>query len=267
MDISSHEPHRAERLRMSVRSVALGAVMPQPWRNGGGRTRELLAWPAAEGWQLRISVADIDADGPFSAFDDVRRWFAVVEGAGVALGFADGERVCRRGDSPLAFGGAAAPSCRLLDGPTQDLNLMTRSGDATMQTVLPGADWNASFAIRALYSAVAGQWSDGRGWQRVVAGTLLWEESETTPRCDTRSAGHTSGLQGRSVTVDPGGMSDRGNTSVIRGAGGPRASGDSHGGVSTPAGTSHPWRFDPDDRGPVARAWWLGFTPQPKVRR
>ena len=165
---------------MTLHCVALSDAAPQPWRNGGGRTRELLAWPSDDDWQLRISVADIDADGPFSAFDGVRRWFAVLEGAGVALGFAEGERICRRGDAPLAFDGSAAPACRLLDGPTRDLNLMTRGRDARMQTVLPGADWSPSFAIRALYSAVAGQWSDGRGWQRIAAGTLLWEGSETT---------------------------------------------------------------------------------------
>ncbi|MFG5407966.1 HutD family protein [Piscinibacter sakaiensis] len=39
----------------------------QPWRNGGGHTRELWTWPADGPWQARLSVADIAADGPFSA--------------------------------------------------------------------------------------------------------------------------------------------------------------------------------------------------------
>jgi environmental stress-induced protein Ves len=34
---------------------------------------------------LRISVAEITRDGPFSAFAGVQRWFAVLEGAGVML--------------------------------------------------------------------------------------------------------------------------------------------------------------------------------------
>jgi len=29
-----------------------------PWRNGGGVTRELLAWPDSKDWALRVSVAD-----------------------------------------------------------------------------------------------------------------------------------------------------------------------------------------------------------------
>ena len=51
------------------------------WRNGGGRTRELLAWPDAADWKVRVSVADVESDGPFSAFPGVQRWFAVLEGA------------------------------------------------------------------------------------------------------------------------------------------------------------------------------------------
>jgi environmental stress-induced protein Ves len=39
-----------------------------PWKNGGGVTRELLAWPGGGDWQVRISVAEIEADGPFSSF-------------------------------------------------------------------------------------------------------------------------------------------------------------------------------------------------------
>ena len=51
-------------------TVALADVPAQAWRNGGGTMRELLAWPDASDWQLRVSVAEIEADGPFSAFPD-----------------------------------------------------------------------------------------------------------------------------------------------------------------------------------------------------
>ncbi len=46
----------------------------QPWRNGGGFTRQLLAWPDDENWLLRISMANVSQDGPFSAWPrDSRR--------------------------------------------------------------------------------------------------------------------------------------------------------------------------------------------------
>ena len=157
-----------------VQRITAACVPAQAWRNGGGQTRELLVWPAQGDWQLRISRADIDRDGPFSAFPQVERWFAVLRGRGVALAFQDGERTLRAEDDALCFDGAAAPGCRLLDGPTQDLNLMLRGGTGTLCRWQAGRRWDASFAMRGLYTAVAGRWSGSTGTLDVAADTLLW---------------------------------------------------------------------------------------------
>lgn len=159
---------------MSVHTVEANHVAPQPWRNGGGQTRELLAWPGTEHWQIRVSRADIAADGPFSEFAGVQRWFAVLEGAGVVLQFADHAQTLRCGDAPLAFDGASAPGCTLIDGPTQDLNLMVRGGQGTMQVAQSGTPWLGNFALRALYAAAPGVWSDGAQTLPLAAPTLLW---------------------------------------------------------------------------------------------
>jgi hypothetical protein len=112
--------------------VDASAATPAPWKNGGGVTRELLRLPADSGddWTLRISVADIAADGPFSPFPGVTRWFAVLEGAGVRLQFPDRTLNVSCGDAPLRFDGAEAPGCALLDGATRDLNVMVRTDRA-----------------------------------------------------------------------------------------------------------------------------------------
>lgn len=109
---------------MTLHRVCFEEVPPQPWRNGGGVTRELLAWPRADDWALRVSVADIARDGPFSAFAGVERWFAVLTGDGVRLG-APAVDVAADGDA-LRFDGGDAPACALRGGPTRDLNLMLR---------------------------------------------------------------------------------------------------------------------------------------------
>lgn len=118
--------------------VVAAEVLPQPWKNGGGVTRELLRWPAEGAWRLRLSVADITADGPFSAFPGVTRWFAVLAGEGVVLTLPDGDHALRPGDAPLRFDGAAAPGCRLLAGPTLDLNLMLQGLDGELRPARPG---------------------------------------------------------------------------------------------------------------------------------
>lgn len=165
---------------MIPRLIDANHTPPQAWRNGGGQTRELLAWPDAARWQLRISRADITQDGPFSAFADVQRWFTVLEGAGVALHLPRGPQVLRPGDAPCAFDGALAPGCTLLDGPTQDLNLMARGGTATMQACLPDRPFDALHAMAGLYTLCAGTWTAGPLVVQVPAGHLLWVD-DTNP--------------------------------------------------------------------------------------
>lgn len=159
---------------MSARTLAARSVAPQPWRNGGGRTRELLAWPSREAWRARVSLADIEADGPFSTFPGVTRWFAVVAGAGVVLTFRDGDRSLARGDAPLAFDGADAPMCRLVDGPTRDLNLMLREADGAMVAALDHRPWSPGGAACGLFAAIAGVCHAQDRAIRVEAESLVW---------------------------------------------------------------------------------------------
>ena len=113
---------------MTWNMVHLNDVVPTPWRNGGGTTRELLAWPDPAAWQWRASVAEVVQDGAFSSFAGVKRWFAVLEGEGVCLTVDDQMHMLTTSDQPLAFDGAAVTSCKLLGGLTQDFNLMTQGG-------------------------------------------------------------------------------------------------------------------------------------------
>ena len=144
-------------------------------------TRELLAWPPGSGadWRLRVSVAEIERDGPFSAFAGVQRCFTVLEGAGVVLGFEDGDRVLTPDSLPLAFEGGAAPSCRLIEGPTRDLNLMTRhaAGRATLRPAAAGEMAPAQALWWGLYAASPVTLSGTRGAFGLAAHSLAWTEA------------------------------------------------------------------------------------------
>lgn len=115
---------------MTLNVVRLDDVAPQRWRNGGGVTRELLTWPNANDWTLRVSVADIEKDGPFSAFPGVQRWIVALTGAGMALGEPFNVQL-EQGLPLYSFDGRFDPMCTLTDGPTRDLNLMIRSERAS----------------------------------------------------------------------------------------------------------------------------------------
>ncbi len=110
---------------MSWNLVPLCAVAPIPWRNGGGVTRELVAWPDAEQWLWRISVAQVASNGAFSYFEGVQRWLKMLSGA-VRLNIDDDAIELTERSAPFVFDGATPVHCTVLGGPVQDLNLMLR---------------------------------------------------------------------------------------------------------------------------------------------
>jgi uncharacterized protein len=155
----------------------------QPWRNGGGSTRELLRWPLdAPAWRLRVSVATVAQSGPFSAFPGVLRWFAVLDGAGVRLDLPDGRRTLLLGDDAIAFDGEAAPACHLVDGPTHDLNLMVVRDDGASRLWRAGAGdlIDGRTEWRALYAAAAVRLTAGDSTGMVEAGSLVWSDATDT---------------------------------------------------------------------------------------
>ncbi len=181
---------------MTIRRVALAAVAPQPWKNGGGSTRELLAWPHAEGWAVRVSVATIDANGPFSPYPGVTRWFAVLHGGGVRLEFADSAAIRTPSEAPLSFDGADAPFCELLDGTTTDLNLMLRSGGA-MQRAAPGSTLEGGIRWRGLYAAAPARLAADGATVDVPADTLAWSDDPAPARWALVEGRHAFWLEAR----------------------------------------------------------------------
>jgi uncharacterized protein len=138
---------------VSFNVVRLEDVKPQPWKNGGGLTRELLAWPTVENWLVRISVADIETDGPFSAFPGIKRSITVLNGAGIWLDTPLDVQLRPR-DPPFTFPGNLAPQCRLVRGPTRDLNAMfnEKAGFGQMQRWRSGYETKRKWISFALDS-------------------------------------------------------------------------------------------------------------------
>lgn len=118
---------------MNWRVVHFDDVLPGRWRNGSGETRELACWPDGGDWIWRMSVAEVAHSGPFSQFEGVQRWFAVLGGAGVRLSVGDDTRELTGSSAPFCFDGARPAGCELLAGSTRDFNLMVRMGQAHAQ--------------------------------------------------------------------------------------------------------------------------------------
>jgi environmental stress-induced protein Ves len=120
--MNAKDPPHLQRLRASdYRRVR--------WKNDGGWTTEIALHEDAAGLLWRISIAEIERDGPFSHFPGIDRVLMLLDGSGIELDIdtLPAQRLSRR-FAQLAFAGEAAVGCRLLAGPTRDFNVMTRRG-------------------------------------------------------------------------------------------------------------------------------------------
>ncbi|MFU0504776.1 HutD/Ves family protein [Pseudaminobacter sp. NGMCC 1.201702] len=102
-----------------------------PWKNGQGTTRDVLLLPAGashENFDIRVSLAPIVGDTPFSAFPGIERVITCLSDNLVVLVFADGREVQLDTLAPYRFDSSLSPSTRLPAGESQVLNVMTRRG-------------------------------------------------------------------------------------------------------------------------------------------
>ena len=100
------------------------------WANGGGITREVVAWPDPGDWQWRISLAEVAESGPFSILSDVDRTIVLVSQGRLALDFGTHAIELSRW-VPFDFRGEAPVFGRIGGTATEDLNVMTRRGHFT----------------------------------------------------------------------------------------------------------------------------------------
>lgn len=101
----------------------------RPWRNGGGQTAEVLAWPEGAGFDdfaWRLSTAIVASSGPFSAFPGVDRVLTVLSGGPMVLRVGAEEHRLGPESAPFAFAGDLPAAARLEGGELLDFNVMVR---------------------------------------------------------------------------------------------------------------------------------------------
>ena len=113
-----------------------------PWRNGGGQTRVMAQGPSAtspDDFSWRLSVAQVDRSGPFSAYPGLHRQLIVAGDQPLTLVIDDHRRTLGPG-SIAAFDGGASVSCEVARGPVTAVNVMTRPGQVTAQVTIEDAE-------------------------------------------------------------------------------------------------------------------------------
>jgi uncharacterized protein len=124
---------------MSVASTTIiraADLTASPWKNGGGLTREIAAYPtraagaSMDAFAWRVSIAEVARSGPFSRFAGVDRTLVLLDGAGMVLHEGARTHALERPLDCARFAGEASIDATLVDGPTRDFNLMVRRAAA-----------------------------------------------------------------------------------------------------------------------------------------
>ena len=115
--------------------IRFADLKAEPWRYGGGVTRQLASRPSAAGgedgqdgsWDWRVSIADVTRAGDFSPFPGMERLLTVIEGDLLLLTVGGAEHPVEK-YRPFRFDGGAATAGALPTGDIRNLNVITRAG-------------------------------------------------------------------------------------------------------------------------------------------
>lgn len=102
-----------------------------PWKNGQGATHEIAVHPtnaSLDNFAWRISLAQVNAPGPFSVFPDCDRTLCVVKGGPLVLSVANAGPVHIEVDHPFSFPADVHTEATALEERVLDFNVMVRRG-------------------------------------------------------------------------------------------------------------------------------------------
>ncbi|WP_406054457.1 HutD family protein [Streptomyces sp. NBC_01077] len=167
-----------------MRHFDVETLTPGRWRNGGGATREIASRPTgAEEFGWRASVADIDGDGPFSAFAGVDRTLTLLAGNGVRLTCPGAfERLLARAGEPFSFSGDLALSAELPGGACRVLNIMVRRGRWTARVERVAGRVVPPSGHAGVFYVLRGRWQTDEDGHVLASGQgVWWDEADNAP--------------------------------------------------------------------------------------
>ena len=109
-----------------MRVIVPSEYRVMPWKNGGGVTTEIFASPPSGSFDWRVSIATVNADGPFSTFNGYERHIMTLSGEGMVLDIEGSGKFILEPFRPFSFSGDAQVHGSLLRGTVMDFNLIVR---------------------------------------------------------------------------------------------------------------------------------------------
>ncbi|AVS76388.1 histidine utilization protein HutD [Paracidovorax cattleyae] len=163
----------------------LAAIVPTPWKNGGGATREIVCWPPGagmDGFGWRVSAATIDRAGPFSAYPGIQRQIMLLDGDGVHLRAQGIDHRLDEPWQPWSFDGGAPLDCTPLGGRSTDFNLMLRRGAWQGAIEVVSDDVRPGSTPAGVCLVLAGIWRHGERTGFLPGHGVWWSERLPQPQ-------------------------------------------------------------------------------------
>lgn len=194
------------------RVIAANEYRRERWKNGTGWTREIARVPDYPDWDWRLSIAEIEKDGPFSSFPGFDRELVLIRGNGLRLRFDQGEvRALLPPHDRIRFAGERVVQGELIDGLTHDFNLIWRRNAVTAELLhrplvgpmlfftAPGVTW----AIHLLAGQAA--FDQASGLPPMWTGdTAILMDSETRGRYALEGGGEVLAIKLQRLQQAPG---------------------------------------------------------------
>lgn len=161
---------------MAQSVINIDDVPSVPWKNGGGSTKEIAAFPPNAGFDhfiWRVSVAEIKQPSAYSLFPETDRTQVLIAGAGLSLRSQLGLHKQLLAFQPFSFVGEqdwfAEP-----DGVCQMLNVMTSRADAISELELVRGNFKCVGAsVHYVLAVVQGEYLSEDGSQCFVLGDVV----------------------------------------------------------------------------------------------
>ncbi len=145
------------------------------WKNGGGSTREVAAYPAGAGiddFLWRVSVAEIGRPAEFSHFSGIDRQLMLLQGSGIELRLPQRLHRLSEAFETVQFAGETPVYAAPLAGSCLALNVMARRGRShAALAVIRGSHQSTEAAGPRVYFVAQGRFrAEGAGGGPVELG-------------------------------------------------------------------------------------------------
>lgn len=140
--------HKLAAAKLDMRLIKSLEYDLMPWKNGLGKTREIVSQLVGSDLVWRLSLAVVEGDGPFSSFDGFERILTVVRGEGMLLQGSEQEYEASP-FLPVSFPGGEKVFGVCRSTPIENFNLIFNPDLVEAEVHILGASEIADFSGKA----------------------------------------------------------------------------------------------------------------------